>query len=134
MSHGITKVYRLFFSIDRYREYLLSLKDCRIVQWVGEDCRVVYAGRECSGTVSVNMTVHKHSASDTVEVSFGKFFSYAFACFGYSGEHDWSPPYLINALGRVEIFVLPLPSRVRTTVAQLAVVWFYYDVHSLIVL
>ena len=78
---------------------------------------------------SARTAVHEHSATESVVIPFDEFSVYAFASLAYSREHYRCPQYLINALGRVEISILPLPSRVRTAVTKVTAVWFYNNIH-----
>ena len=74
--------------------------------------------------------VHQYSASHAIIIPSHKLVPDALSGLGHSRKHDRSPHDLINALGRVEILVLPLPSRIRTTTTQCAAVWFDYYVHT----
>ena len=80
--------------------------------------------------------VHEHAAAESVIISFDELCTYAFAGLAHPCKYYGSPQYFINALGRVEISILPLPSRVRTAVTEVTAVWFYNYIHivSLIVL
>jgi hypothetical protein len=80
----------------------------------------------------LDAAIHQDSEIESVVVSLYELSAYAFACLADSCKDYRSPAYLINALGRVEIPVLSLPSRVWPAIAQCAAVWFYNNIHLIL--
>lgn len=81
--------------------------------------------RECYIRTLFCAAIKQDSKIEGVIVSFYKLTSYKFSGLADSCKDHWSKVYLINKLGRVEISVLSLPSRVWSAIALCAAVRFY---------
>ena len=85
-------------------------------EWSAHDANV--AVKKCSEVYSVVITLYELRAD-------------MFSGLADSCEQNRCPMPLINALGRVEVSVLSLPSRVRSAVTKVTAVWSYNNVHFL---
>ena len=90
-----------------------------LVEWEGAN----------GGFRLTHRSIHQHSASHSIIIPSHKLVPHTFPRLAHPGEHHRRPPYLINALGRVEILILPLPSRIRTAMTEFTAVWSYNYIH-----
>ena len=90
-----------------------------LVEWEGAN----------GGFRLTHRSIHQHSASQSIIIPSHKLVPHTFPRLAHSGKYHRRPPYLINALGRVEIPVLPLPSRIRTAMTEFTAIWSYNYIH-----